>query len=81
MLSEKVEPRKRTRKRGPREKVQDSNEFYSRLQVAKKIGCGPSTVAELEKNGKLTAHKFSSKLLRYPAAEVLALIEEARCAK
>jgi hypothetical protein len=79
MLAPKsAEPRKRTRKRGPREKVQKSNEFFSRLQVAQKIGCGPAAVAELEKRGKLTAYRFSSKLLRYPADQVHRLIEDAK---
>jgi len=73
-----TEPCKKTRRRGPRERTQTSNEFYSRLQVAQKIGCGPSTIAELERLGRLTAYRFTSKLVRYPAAEVHALIEEAR---
>jgi len=70
LASKSAEPRKRARKRDPREKVQKSDEFYSRLQVAQKIGCGPSTIAELERLGKLTPYRFSSKLLRYPVVEV-----------
>jgi hypothetical protein len=69
---------RKKRRRGPREKVQKSNEFYSRLQVAQKIGCNPATIAEYERLGKLRPYKFGYRILRYSAAEVEKLIQEAR---
>jgi hypothetical protein len=81
MPSKNTEPRKAKRVRGPRELKQKSDEFYSRIGVAQKIGCGPSTVAELERLGKLTPYKFSSRMVRYARSEVDALIEGARGGK
>jgi hypothetical protein len=52
--------------------------FYSRLDVAKLIGMSPKGVKDIEKEGKLTPYKFGRRTLRYPAAEVHRLIEEAR---
>jgi hypothetical protein len=69
---------RKPRRRGPRERVQKSTEFYSRLEVAQKIGCGPTTIAEYERLGKLTPYKFGYRILRYAAAEVEKLIQEAR---
>jgi hypothetical protein len=63
---------------GPREKTQKSSLFYSRLDVARLIGCSTKGVADIEKSGKLTPHKFGYRMLRYPVAEVHRLIEEAR---
>jgi hypothetical protein len=63
---------------GPREKTQKSSSFYSRLDVAKLIGCTTKGVADIEKAGKLTPHRFGYRMLRYPVAEVHRLIEEAR---
>jgi hypothetical protein len=71
-------PKKPRKYGGPREKTQKSSMFYSRLDVAKLIGISPKGVSDIEKEGKLTPYKFGRRTLRYPAAEVHRLIEEAR---
>jgi hypothetical protein len=65
-----VDPKRKTRRRGPREKKQKSNEFLSRLDVATLIGCGPAKVIDLEKRGILKPYRFSNRLVRYRSADV-----------
>lgn len=71
-------PRKKTRRRGPREKKQKSAVFLSRLDVAQLLGVGPSMIIDIEKSGQLTPYKFGSRVVRYPIGEVNALIEAAK---
>jgi DNA-binding XRE family transcriptional regulator len=73
-----TKPKKPRKYGGPREKSQKSSMFYSRLDVAKLIGMSHKGVKDIEKEGKLTPYKFGRRTLRYPAAEVHRLIEEAR---
>lgn len=78
MPSKIAQPRKAKRVRGPSELKQTSAEFLSRIQIAKRLGCGPLTIKDYERAGRLTRFQFSPKIVRYPAAEVEALIQEAK---
>jgi hypothetical protein len=78
MNAKTTDPNKPKRRRTASEKKQKSESFYSRLDIARILGSGPSMVIGLEKAGLLTPHKFGSRFVRYPRAEVDRLIEEAR---
>jgi hypothetical protein len=71
-------PCKKTRRRGPREKKQKSAVFLSRLDVAQLLGVGPAMVIDIEKSGQLTPYRFGTRVVRYPVAEVNALVERAK---
>jgi hypothetical protein len=81
MNAETTDPNKPRRRRTPSEKKQKSQIFHSRLDIAKMLGSGPSMVISLEKAGLLTPYKFGKRFVRYPAAEVQALIDSAKGAK
>ena len=51
----------------------------SRLQVARRVGCHPKTVARAEKRGELTAIRFNARLVRYRRSEVDEWISKAEC--
>ena len=78
MKAKIADPSRPTRKRTPFEKKQKSESFYSRLDIARILGSGPSMVISLEKAGLLTPYKFGSRFVRYPVTEVQALIESAK---
>ena len=77
-VSKNEDPGRKTRRRTAREKKQKSVEFFSRFDVAGKLGCGPSKIIDLEKSGALKPYRFGSRLVRYHITDVNALIEGAK---
>ena len=74
------DPGRKTRTRTARERKQKSSEFFSRVDIAGILGCGPAKVIDLEKRGLLKPYRFSSRLVRYHVSDLQRLIEEAKSA-
>lgn len=55
-----------------------SRDLWSRGEVAELVGTHPGTVARWERQGKLRAMKFNSRVVRYPKEEILRLLADGR---
>jgi len=53
--------------------------LLNRKEVAALVGCHPETIKRAEHAGKLTAHRFGRRMIRYRRDDVETWLQSIRC--